>query len=261
MSDESTDGNHGVGVVLIGGPARSGTGLMRRIVGSHPDVAIPSFEFGMGRAIESDESTAQVHERLAPRLDPATEPDTLPLGTVRDYFVELLDRFAHSLGRPIPGEKTPGNETHWPTLRDWFAPRRVGFIHMTRDPFDVIASHLNARWNDRQRSPELVRSLANEWVSSITLAAERSAGDPFYLTVSYDDVTSDPAAVATTICDAFGLRPEIEAMVAMGSYPDHVNSSFGTDIGERITGAVNRSVSRASHLTDHERQIIADVVR
>jgi len=250
-----------VDVILIGGPARSGTGLMRRIVGSHPDVAIPSFEFGMGRAIEHHETPAEVHVRLASQLDPGLEPDTLPLDSLRDYFVELLDRFAVEQGRPIVGEKTPGNEMYWPTLRDWFAPRHVGFIHMTRDPADVIASHLNARWNDRVRSPEFVRSLAEKWAASMMLATEFSATDPRYLMVSYDDVTSNPAAVATRICDAFGWRPEIAAMVAMGSYPDHVNSSFGTDIGERITGAVNRSVPRACHLTETERAIIAEVAR
>jgi len=248
-----------VDVVLIGGPARSGTGLARRLVGSHPDVAIPPFELGLMRARESGVPIQDVIDGLRPQLDRlGVSVDDLGEVSLAQLLNELLDRTAQAAHRPIPGEKTPGNEHHLDTYRTWLPGRTIGFVHMIRDPHNVVASHLHARWNTVEQTNELVASLAEDWVASARIASRTPVAEQPTVVVRYEDLTSDPAAVARRVCHAFGLPERLDEMVAMSSYPRHVNSSFDS-IGEPTAGGVHASVDRISHLTPDEQEIVSSI--
>jgi len=229
------------------------------LVGSHPDVAIPPFELGLMRAYASGVPIQKVIDELRPKLDRlGVTVDDLGEVSMAKLLNEVLDRTARAAHRTIPGEKTPGNEFHLNKYRKWLPGRTIGFVHMIRHPHDVVASHLHAGWNTVERTNEVVASLAEDWVASARIASTPPAPEQPTVVARYEDLAADPTTVARRVCQAFGLPERLNEMVAMGSYTEHVNSSFES-IGEPTTGGAHAAMNRSGHLTPNERDIVSSI--
>jgi hypothetical protein len=234
--DPDTGGNDdgtGERPVFVVGMRRSGTTLMRSIIGAHPSIAMPrnesnypSLAVGMsldGDVEDFDRVWAEVAEtRFAQnlRIDLETTRARLRQPGVdhRAVFSGLLREYARNEGKSRWGDKTPGNELHLPTLWQWFPDAQV--IYLLRDPRAVIASLLTAPWR-RADLRRLVDGFAERWQQTARLATA-AAADGRALVVRYEDLVRSPESEATRICGFLGepFAPEMLEARNGGAAPE-----------------------------------------
>ncbi len=170
--------------IFVVGVSRSGTTLMRRVLGSNSRIAIATENHYLGHLLPW-EGARRYFRDLGDLHDDATierivdlvysggfqrrsrlrevspywswltrvvEPEELTARllasdrTERGFFSVLLRVFADHKRRPIMGEKTPAHLAWAETLLEWFPNGRI--IHMMRDPRAVYASELRRRMDD-----------------------------------------------------------------------------------------------------------------
>ena len=206
---------------IIVGCGRSGTTLLRVLLDSHPELAIP------------DESN--VLPVLARRREVYERPD----GFARDRFVEHLftersirrwgiveddllevfeadpprdlvgaircvyDAYARLRGKPRAGDKTPRYVLELPLLADLLPEAR--FVHVIRDGRDVALSYLDVDFG-----PRSVGEAAVSWQERVD--AGRRTGEVLgaerYVEVRYEDLLADVEGVVRSLCDWLDLRFE-----------------------------------------------------
>lgn len=220
--------------ILVGGMPRSGTSLMRDILGSHPDVAMFPGELPLWRelaAAHAGRSLARAEDRDALIRDLVTHPrmrrarmtldgDELAAALAGEPAVSLGTVFAHALrqyarreGKPRWGVKDPRSEFHTDQILAELPAARV--VHMVRDPRDVLASQ-RAIWGSRAQH---IVSTTYDWRCSAALARRHQAvyrGS--YAVVRYEDLVIDPARVVRDLCRTLDLdyRP---AMLDLAEQP------------------------------------------
>lgn len=203
---------------LIIGSGRSGTTLLRRICSSHPDLVIPPENYSLSSAV----STWRRYGNLAWKefigvfystFEYQKDYETYGLGSLQELVLEarswgkerqsvaeLVDAFyKHYLGEHKPsakrwGDKTPLNTMYLPEMNRVFPDAQ--YIHMTRDPYDVVASYVKAGL-----SPD-VKHAAKRW--SVAVNAARKFGDRYanrYLEVAYEELVKSPTETTQKICD------------------------------------------------------------
>jgi hypothetical protein len=207
--------------ILIGGVARSGTSLMRDIVGSHPDVAMFPSELPIGSLLSGALARSDAGRPLQPAqvvaalvghprmrqagiaLDPAAlvaaleaERRITPLSIVAC----VMRAYARQVGRPRWGVKEPLVEFHAARLLAELPGATV--VHMIRDPRDVVTSQ-RAMWGARAQH---VVSTIDAWRRSAALARREALARPRdYVAVRYEDLVADPAPVMRRVCGAADL--------------------------------------------------------
>jgi hypothetical protein len=211
--------------IFIGGIPRSGTSLMRDIVGAHPDVAMFPSELPLWRVIAVEfagqaPARRDVQARLVGAL--VNHPRVSQAGiildgeailnaladervvTVGSVFAHTMRQYARQQGRPRWGVKDPLTEFHADRIFEELP--RATFVHMIRDPRDVVTSQ-RGMWG---AAAQHVVSTTDAWRRSAALARRR-AGTRGYVAVRYEDLVADPAAVVRRVCEALGLtyRPEM----------------------------------------------------
>jgi hypothetical protein len=192
------------------GCGRSGTTLVRALVGAHPDMAIPP---------ESHFVVAQ-----APRRGEPFEPGALvdALAASDRFALWELDRadvaaavvgaagypdavravfalWAERAGKPRYGDKTPGYVVHLPSIARLF-PEAV-FVHVVRDGRDVAASFLDVGWATS------AEEAARHWALRVRRGrrAGRALGPRRYHELRYEELVADPEPALRGVCDAVGL--------------------------------------------------------
>jgi hypothetical protein len=207
--------------IFVGGMPRSGTSLMRDILGSHPDVAMFFGELPLWRelaAAHAGRSLARAADRDALIRDLATHPrmrragmtldsaalakalaeeSAVSLGTV---FAHALRQYARREGKPRWGVKDPRNEFHADQIFAELPAARV--VHMLRDPRDILASQ-RAMWGSRAQH---IVSTTHDWRRSAALAQRHQAVHRgSYAVVRYEDLVIDPARVVRDVCRTLDL--------------------------------------------------------
>jgi len=167
--------------IFVVGVSRSGTTLMRRVLGAHSRIAIATENHYLGhllpwegartyfrrlgdprddetmrriaRFVYSDEFQRQSRLReLSPywrwltRAVPQEDFERRLLEsdrTERGVFTVLMRTFADRKRRPIMGEKTPAHLAWADTLVEWYPGCRI--VHMFRDPRAVYVSEVRRR--------------------------------------------------------------------------------------------------------------------
>ena len=256
--------------VFVGGLNRSGTTLAARILGSHSALAVPSSEFlffGKGAAHEPEdraEFERRLHEILDwPRvrewgLDASRVLETSRRwpATARSLFLLPLDEYRRLLGKDRLGEKSVLNELRLDAFEEWFADYR--FVHMVRDPVTAYAS-------GHSGGPRSVRQAVRWgrlWVASTELGLRSECTHPDRRRlVRYEDLTAEPAATVTALCEFLGLEPELGSMLDLAAYDEKENSSFAASSEGDYEGAVRRSdgVDRRAAVSPRERAALAAV--
>ena len=188
---------------FIVGLPRSGTTMLRLMLDSHPELAIPPETYfaraardawaGARRAGDDPAEALIVavtsHRRwagmgvsaedFAVRVREAA-PDS-PGDALRCFF----ELYAESEGKPRWGDKTPNYAKRIRMIHRMFAEAR--FVHLIRDG-RAWARSVVGLWI----GPDSIEDCAREWVRVID-RARRQAGDvPHYLELRYEDLVRDP---------------------------------------------------------------------
>jgi hypothetical protein len=250
-------------MIVIGGMPRSGTNLVRRIVGSHSAIAIPPAEFNFLVRVSGGVPLKSIfsNKRLSTwgvRFD-----DLVDLSP-RDAYVQALARYAEGQGKPFTGEKTPLNEFHVDMLDSWFPGRALKFVQMVRNPIDVAASR--KKQLVKQGGPALTggrfHELASHWRRSVTIGLARQFTMPDrHMLMRYEDLTARPAETTSGLCQFLEVVFEPERMLSLSDFePNSDNSSFSSEIrGQKMAGRVYQPGSRADHLSEEDKAKLGGV--
>jgi|GEM_PF-125872 len=173
-------------------------------------------------------------------------------------FLDLYERRrpGRLAGASAVVEKTPSNERFVPLLERLFAgtPR---YVHLIRDPRDVVASWVTLRSGPQADRWDLIAHVCYVWSRS-NLAGRTSAGwvKGRYRWLRYEDLVASPTGVMGEVARWLGVA-EVEtlARASVWGKPVESNSSYGSP---PEPGAVEpRSVGRYRDiLTQAEVQMI-----
>lgn len=206
------------GIFFVVGVGRSGTTLLQAMLSSHPRIGIPP------------------ETSFFQRFDPIREPfgaDPLPVNRLDDYLEQFFgslewetlaldreaveqrirqgDRSARSIllailaeyrrqtDRPRIGEKTPLHARYVPRIRQVFPEAR--FIHIFRDPRDVVASRLRMPWSNGATRDE-----TRLWVKIMQahLDCLRCIPRPLYTGVQFESLIAEPEVELRRLCAFLG---------------------------------------------------------
>jgi Sulfotransferase family len=223
--------------VFIGGPHRSGTGLLRAVIGSNSQLAIPPKEYQFFEllaqraplaALDPSQLLRQILTQPKIRQWGLTDAEVLafaPAGaaSLRQIYSAPLLAYAARLGKPRIGDKTPYLERNFTALLDWFGTS-LRFVQIIRDPLDTFRSMCH--YHEFRRHPGPV-DFSRQWRMTLLagLHYERVYPDN-YLLLKYEDFVSDPAHWTEAICDFANLPVELDRMLAMADFQRKQNSSF-----------------------------------
>lgn len=265
VGPDPTPAAPGRSFVIIGGMPRSGTTLMRGLLNVHPDVALLPVEFKFVETVAWGDSVADL--LASEKLRHAVEvPAGLSKASPGVVYREILLRQAERLNRPIAGEKSPLNEFWYDQILSWLPGDQVRFVHMVRNPFEVLGSFKHAQFRLRRGGPlghSLRNVLTTNWVRSVSLGLARQLRDPVgYRLVRYEDLVSHPEAQVADLCRFLGLEGDPRTLLESTTEQLDTNTSFPADAqaAPRAAGALYRPEPRAHQLSASETRAAADVV-
>ena len=231
----------GEGLVFVTGHPRSGTTVLGRLLGSHPDVGYWE-ETGLVRALatmHADLTRLERHAavdalisgglrvgnskvRLEPTDDQSHAADERAVLIARGVLAELVDHFRSMSGRPIVVDKTPGTMADLPIVRALVPDATV--VHIIRDPRDVAGS-AKARYLmiKSPRRPDwlppsdddVITAVARNWLQVIGWGIAAEAAGSRIVRVRYEELAASPESVARGLVDRLGLRwsPRVDEFI------------------------------------------------
>lgn len=197
--------------VFVLSSIRSGSTLLRCLLNSHPRICAP-------HELHVAELTVELptrYVRLA--MDVA--------GLDRDEVTHLLwDRVLHqqltTTGKEVIVDKTPSNVLVWKRIAACWPDAR--YVFLLRHPARILASALRVRAPDN--TVEDVHAMVEDFLVAMQDAMAHLDG----LTVRYEELTRDPAAVTREVCGLAG----VEWDPAMQDYGAHDHGPFVAGIGD-----------------------------
>ncbi|MTI11399.1 sulfotransferase [Curvivirga aplysinae] len=237
--------------LIVGGPNRSGTSLLRAMVGSHSQVAIPFLEpklhyhirntmKQLGLTDVNDKVIKVVLEKEKIKLlaiDPVKVDELINTYAKSEegLYRAVLEAYAAKLNKPYYAEKTTYNEDYFYTYHGWFGSN-LRFVYLIRNPLNTYAS--NAFYMGIKRSHDPV-SWTQTWKKSVikALALEQEFPNQFRI-IKFEDLVRDPAKAAEQLCHFMGLPIEVENMISFKDYKDFDNSSFKNKDNSKKTGSI-----------------------
>jgi hypothetical protein len=213
-------------VVYLGGTMRSGTSLMRALLGSHSKLAIyprdlplwPVFFNKYGDKVFTTEKDKEeiiteilrhkkssfVDEGFYRKFLKNFKGESVNLPTIIEFF--LLD-YANKIDKPRYGLKTPNNEVFWPDILKNFP--KAKFLHLIRDPRSSEASRMKRSKFSHDEPFHHIQV----WRQSFVLAQEYQQKYPdSYKVIHYEKLVNHTEDVVRSICDFLGLPFEEEMM-------------------------------------------------
>ncbi|HUP00211.1 MAG TPA: sulfotransferase [Gemmatimonadota bacterium] len=197
-------------IFIVGAP-RSGTGLLRDLLRSHPRLTftpeaqfIPRFFRAYGDPRDEREArrlAARIlRSRHVRRWNLSIEPSEFShLRSFREVVGRVFEEWARRENKPRWGEKTPQYVLEIPTLLKIFPDARI--LHVYRDGRDVALSSM-ATWF----GPYNLFQAANAWKRYVTSGRRvgRALPGEVYLEVRYEALLDDPPGVLTRVCSFIG---------------------------------------------------------
>lgn len=223
--------------VFIVGCPRSGTGLIRALLRSHPNLSIPPeshFVIPFYKAFGDPKTEAKARQIAAQILETwwfkrwrleLTEDKFAGCRTYRDILCILYSEWAARENKPRWGDKTPQHLTEMPTLLRVFPEARI--IHIVRDGRDVALSWLRQDYDPANLWMAAV--LWRDWVGAARLVG-RSLSSETYLEIRYETLVREVECTMREVCRFIGepfceevLRPtpvpiELEEPLKQVSY-------------------------------------------
>ncbi len=230
-------------IVVIGGSARSGTTLLRTMLGRHSMIAsLPEATVFLERV----SSPAAIAERLG-----------WDAGEIESWQqqsrsqVEFIERFAGAVrarsGKQVWAEKTPKNVMRFGFVRRRFPHARI--VHVVRDGRDVVCSLRRKPFAKIDQAAadgtHAARRCAMQWRRAVR-AGLRLRGDARYHELRYEDLVHDPVATLGRLMAFLGL-PWEAAMLASAPTDgiDPYESRAADPIFDSSIGRWRRDLSKA----------------
>ena len=207
-------------LLFVGGCPRSGTTLVKRILDAHSQIYCGP-EFGQLPNLCGQYATMQKGIRAERISAYATEAE------LQAAFREFILRFAQTplkkSGKRYFAEKTPDNLLVFYTLFELFPEAR--FIHVVRNPLDVVASYLKVgRRGDKEsvQFPQFhsAHFAARTWLKKVNTLWGHKDGfdDPAfrknYLEIKYEDLVRQPETEIAKLCAWLGVAFEPEQVIS-----------------------------------------------
>jgi hypothetical protein len=203
---------------FVVGVNRSGTTLLRMMLDSHPDLAIPPETHFLPALFKTMLDARKEGERMTPEQvtaflvehrrwgDFGLDPDVLTqrFSEMKGMRPKLVLRafyglYAENQGKSRYGDKTPGYVKQMGTVQRALPEAR--FIHLIRDGRDVALSR-----ERRTDAEELsVERHAMIWKRRINRARRQEVRLKHYLEIRYEDLVRDPEDTLRTVCEFIEL--------------------------------------------------------
>ena len=212
-------------LALVMGSPRSGTTWLQRMLAAHPGVVSPQetglFDLYLGRLYDRWARQQGNMQRALGGLERGEVVRKRVLGLPSILEPEDFDELARSLvakvveraraakpGAEVVLEKTPSNALRV-DLVDRLVPE-ARFVHIIRDPRDVVASILGTReLMDWQWAPKDAGRAAEIWREHVESALRgRALGPDRYLEIRYEHLKDDPNAMVARVAEFLGLDPD-----------------------------------------------------
>ena len=202
-------------MTLIVGSPRSGTTWLQRLLASHPGIYTGQeshlFEWYLGPMLRKWHSTLQKFEG---RDETRREGVGLAAYLTTEGFRDLLRPFVEqtiAAAQVPPGgmflEKTPGHALYMPEIAELWPG--VRFVHLVRDPRDVVASLLKASesWG-KGWAPENAMPAAQLWGRHVRAVRQAQAALPpdRFVEVRYEDLHAAPVARLGDLASFLGIE-------------------------------------------------------
>jgi hypothetical protein len=189
-------------IVVVGGAPRSGTTLLRTLLGRHPMIASGPETTVFLRRVSSPED---IGKRLG--WDPALIEQWQRKSRSQAEFIE---RFQHAVlersGKAIWVEKTPKNAGRFGFVRRHFPYAKL--VHIVRDGRDVVCSLRQTPFAKLDHAPSesvaAAQRCAVQWRAGVR-AAQRFRRDPRYYELRYEDLVRDPEGTLRPLIEFLGL--------------------------------------------------------
>ena len=221
-----------VSPIFIGGLMRSGTTLLRAMLGQHPAVAagLETHWF----EIDWQAGLARGEEPLRPylhRIGAFFEFDTATVdrfAEASDSAPDFLDRFmsevARRSGKPRWAEKTTGNVRHMDRIMASWPDARI--LHIVRDPKDVFASF---RRSAKYGGAADYGMLWCDYFGDVERFKREPAIASALLELRYEDLVSAPAETMSRVLDFIGepWHPEVAQFEGKADDHDRVQALTG----------------------------------
>lgn len=240
--------------VFVGASPRSGTTLLRTMLNSHPDLAIPresrfaTKAFGL-REFFGDLSNEQNRERCVKwimqrrksgfanlELDPeeaAARMMNAPGATIGSIIGTPFVMYAEARGAQRWGDKRPAYIRNTGRLFSMFPDAQ--FVHLVRDPRGSTASMLKVGWYEGS-----VPNAAELWVRSIeaAVAAKAALRDDQFYELTYEDLLANPESEIKQLTAWLGLDPSgVSDMLNFHKQNDVPASKYHWRVSEPIDPA------------------------
>jgi hypothetical protein len=233
--------------IIVGGSARSGTTLVRKLLDQHPDIMCgPETSLLLPSPINPD--------GLA--LDYGLDADRIRAWR-RDCpsQVRFVETFMHAAqerrGKRRWGEKTPLNVSHL----DWILPRfpEARFVHVIRDGRDAVCSMrshgirrlVDGRWVKTPRA-RTIEECAISWRRRVAEGIQHR-GHPRYRELRYEDLVRSPRDTLATLFEFVGEEP-----VRLGDQPPAEGESA---VGDLAISASSLGRWRRDLTTDEQQMV------
>lgn len=229
-------------LIVLGGAERSGTTLLRTILGRHPQIASgPETTVFLKRI----SSPADIGQRLG--WDPALIRTWQRQSRSQPAFIALVQSAClKQSGKTVWAEKTPGNVERFGFVRKHFPHAKL--IHIVRDGRDVVCSlrHKPFAKIDRvQRdSAAAARRCAIIWRQKV-LAGLRHRGCPAYYEMRYEDLVQKPEATLRPLMRFLGLPWDDRLLIPAPAEPDPFEAKAGDAIFTSSVGRWRQDLSNA----------------
>jgi uncharacterized membrane protein YkvA (DUF1232 family) len=234
------------GLVVVGGAARSGTTMLRTVLGRHPQVA------------SGPETTVLLRRITAPRhLGPRLRRDAAEIeqwqfeSQSQIEFVEHFHRAAlRESGRSVWVEKTPANVFRFGFVKRHFPNARL--VHIVRDGRDAACSLRCQPWakiaGDVPRdSPEAARRCGMMWAASVR-AGIRHRGHPRYFELRYEELVARPAETLLPLLTFLDLPWDERLLATDMSLPrPSPLAAYSDDFRDAVQLSLERDARVASH--------------
>jgi hypothetical protein len=219
-------------VPFIVGVGRSGTTLLRMMLDSHPDLAVPPETHFIPQFIQASGklrytpttlTRAIVHDERRRWNDFGIDEGELleamravhPLNTP-DALRAFYRHYAAKHGKHRWGDKTPDYVRKMKKIQNTLPEAR--YIHVIRDGRDAGLSQ-NSRIAKRGKNPVPPKEMARRWRKRIVKSRIDAEEVEHYLEVRYEDIITDTESVLRRVC----AHIEIDYDRAMLSYHERAS--------------------------------------
>jgi hypothetical protein len=183
--------------------------------------------------------------------------------TPKEAFTRTLLSYAQMINKKIPGVKCPGNEFYYEIIREWLDGFQIKFIHLVRNPFDMVASFQNSSYyrDAIKQNPDNIEVHSRNWCRSVSLALCRSHYYPQeYYYLKYEDLAQNPAKETKALCDFIGVEFAEKKMLEAEDFDYYgSNTSFGSQKRADGKNFIKPPKSRKNFLLGSQIQIIKSI--